>query len=144
MKKTDQVLLNGRECDYSYAVPAEVFVRKTAFHLGDYRFGFGAVLLGFSLVVNAWDVHPIHLGNLVGGGRERQQLIVAELCVAERDKAHMPRAVVPQQVFLRHSQRKAAENDDLALLHELLEQPLDMFGNRRNASGREAPQILLG
>jgi hypothetical protein len=31
----------------------------------------------------------------------------------------------------------------MAVLHELLEQPPDMFGNRRNASGREAPQVLF-
>ena len=38
---------------------------------------------------------------------------------------------------------RAVENNDMAVLHELLEQPPDMFGNRRNASGREAPQVLF-
>jgi len=38
---------------------------------------------------------------------------------------------------------RAVENNDMAVLHELLEQPPDMLGNRRNASGREEPQILF-
>ena len=113
----DQVLLGNIEGDNTDALFVQLAVLIASLDFGDDRLRLSEVAAVRTALKYALDLHEIHLALAVVDGREGVELVLIELAVAECNQALVTAAIMPEQMCLRHIERKAVVKNALEILN---------------------------